>query len=99
VFLVNYGGMDLLEMANTRGKRPSPDVRPPVALAQNGAPGGCPTSDPRIGALRNKLSDAHGKGVLLAKPEARHAEMAANLAGTMSTFLISTWKEENPQET
>jgi hypothetical protein len=40
VFLVNYGGIDLLEMANTRGKRPSPDVRPPVALAQNGAPGG-----------------------------------------------------------
>jgi len=37
VFLVNYGGMNLLEMANTRGKRPSPDVRPPVALAQNGA--------------------------------------------------------------
>ena len=24
MFLVNYGGMDLLEMANTRGKRPLP---------------------------------------------------------------------------
>jgi hypothetical protein len=31
--------VDLLEMANTRGKRPSPDVRPPVAVAQNGTPG------------------------------------------------------------
>jgi hypothetical protein len=38
VFLVNHGGMDLLEMANTRRKRPSPDVRPQVAPAQNGAP-------------------------------------------------------------
>jgi hypothetical protein len=33
VFLVDYGGMDLLEMANTRGKRPSPDVRPPCSAA------------------------------------------------------------------
>jgi len=38
MFLVNYDDMDLLEMANTRGKRPSPDVRPSVALAQNGLP-------------------------------------------------------------
>jgi hypothetical protein len=30
VFLVNYGSMDLLEMDNTRGKRPTPDVRPGI---------------------------------------------------------------------
>jgi hypothetical protein len=33
VFLVNYSGMDLLEMANTRGKQPSPDVRLPCWAA------------------------------------------------------------------
>jgi hypothetical protein len=58
--------------------------------------GGCQTIVEGLGALRNKLSDAHGKGKVLAKPEARHAELAVNLAGTMATFLISTWEKENP---
>jgi hypothetical protein len=38
VFLVDYGGMDLLEMANTRGKRPSPDARPRAGSPRNSTP-------------------------------------------------------------
>src|ERR1700733_5789964 len=60
--------------------------------------GGCQTVVEGLGALRNKLSDAHGKGSMLAKPEPRHAELAVNLAGTMATFLISTWEKESPKE-
>lgn len=58
--------------------------------------GGCQTVVEGLGALRNKLSDAHGRGKTLAKPEPRHAELAVNLAGTMATFLISTWNAEHP---
>jgi hypothetical protein len=53
-----------------------------------------------LGALRNKLGDAHGKGKFYAKPETRHAELAVNLAGTIATFLISTWeiRAKSPSE-
>lgn len=54
--------------------------------------GGCQTIVESLGTLRNKLSDAHSSGPLRAKPLARHAELAVNLAGTMATFLISTWE-------
>ncbi len=46
-----------------------------------------------LGSLRNKLSDSHSKGRLPVKPAARHADLAVNLAGAMSTFLVSTWKD------
>jgi hypothetical protein len=45
-----------------------------------------------LGALRNKLGDAHSPGPKRARPLARHAELAVNLSGTMATFLISTWR-------
>jgi len=54
--------------------------------------GGCQTVVERIGAMRNKLGDAHGKGAGGAKPDARHAELAVNLAGSMATFLVQTWQ-------
>jgi hypothetical protein len=54
--------------------------------------GGCTAVVEGLGALRNKLSDSHGKGPKGAKPDTRHAELAVNLAGTMATFLIETWE-------
>jgi hypothetical protein len=54
--------------------------------------GGCTAVIEGLGALRNKLSDAHGVGSKPVKPATRHAELAVNLAGTMATFLVSTWE-------
>ncbi len=54
--------------------------------------GGCQTVVEGLGALRNRHSDAHGKGAAGARPVPRHAELAVNLAGTMATFLLQTWE-------
>lgn len=54
--------------------------------------GGCQTVVEGLGALRNKLSDSHGKKATQIKPTARHAELAVNLAGTMTTFLLETYE-------
>ncbi len=54
--------------------------------------GGCHSIVEGLGAMRNRLSDAHGKGRVGVKPAPRHAELAVNLAGTMATFLIATWE-------
>lgn len=54
--------------------------------------GGCQTVVEGIGALRNRHSDAHGKGATGTKPAPRHAELAVNLSGTMATFLLQTWE-------
>ena len=53
--------------------------------------GGCSSIVEGLGALRNKVGDAHGQGQKNFKPSSRHAELAVNLAGTMSVFLFSTW--------
>lgn len=54
--------------------------------------GSCQSIIEGLGALRNKLGDAHSVGPKRVRPSARHAELAVNLAGTMATFLVSTWK-------
>lgn len=54
--------------------------------------GGCQTVVEGLGAMRNRHSDAHGKGSAGTKPGARHAELAVNLAGAMATFLLQTWE-------
>lgn len=59
--------------------------------------GGCQSVVGSLGALRNRLSDAHGTGPLRAKPHARHAELAVNMAGTMATFLVATWEASRTQ--
>ena len=46
-----------------------------------------------LGTLRNRLGDAHGQGKSRVRPAARHAELAVNLAGTISVFLIETAKK------
>lgn len=56
--------------------------------------GSCQQVVEQLGALRNKLGDAHG-GPRRAKPAPRHAELAVNLAGSMATFLVSTWEARN----
>ena len=54
--------------------------------------GGCHSVVEGLGALRNRHSDAHGKGITGTKPAPRHAELAVNLAGTVATFLLQTWE-------
>lgn len=54
--------------------------------------GGCQTVVEGLGALRNKLSDSHGKKVKQSKPTSRHAVLAVNLGGTMTTFLLETYE-------
>lgn len=46
-----------------------------------------------LGAMRNKLGDAHGATKLKVKPKERHGELAVNLAGTMAIFIYKTYKE------
>jgi hypothetical protein len=54
--------------------------------------GSCQSVVESLGALRNKLSDAHSAGPKRAQPQPRHAELAVNLAGAMATFLVATWE-------
>ena len=46
-----------------------------------------------LGALRNKLGDAHGNSKNSVKPSERHSELAVNLAGSMAMFLFKTFNE------
>jgi uncharacterized protein YfkK (UPF0435 family) len=57
--------------------------------------GGCHAVVEGLGALRNKLSDAHARGKIIAvHPLPRHAELSVNLAGTMATFILATWEQK-----
>lgn len=55
--------------------------------------GNCQSVVSLLGAIRNKVGDAHGQGRRPVRAKPRHAELAVNLAGTMAAFLVSTWKE------
>jgi hypothetical protein len=57
--------------------------------------GGCQSVVNGLGALRNKLSDSHGKKATQARPSKRHAEFAVNLAGSMTLFLLETYSERD----
>lgn len=52
--------------------------------------GGCQSVVEGLGAMRNRLSDAHGKGRSGVKPQPRHAQLAVNLAGSVALFLVET---------
>jgi hypothetical protein len=54
--------------------------------------GGCQTVVEGLGALRNRHSDAHGKGARAVRPSPRHAALAVNLSGTVATFLLETFE-------
>lgn len=61
--------------------------------------GGCSGVVEGLGALRNRVGDAHGQGKRPVKVQSRHATLAVNLAGTMAMFLIETLSskaESNP---
>jgi hypothetical protein len=60
--------------------------------------GSCQSVVESLGALRNKLGDAHSAGPKRARPQPRHAELAVNLAGAMATFLVSTWQARRKEE-
>lgn len=55
--------------------------------------GGAATMVNGIGTLRNKLSDAHGRGGRPVKPSPRHASLTVNTAGAVATFLVETFNE------
>jgi len=57
--------------------------------------GGCSAIINGLGQLRNKLGDAHGKGKKPVKPASRHAELAVNLTGSVTLFLIETYNKDN----
>lgn len=57
--------------------------------------GGCTSVVSGLGALRNKVGDAHGQGKNPIRPKQRHANLAVNLSGSMATFLVETWEEKN----
>jgi hypothetical protein len=54
--------------------------------------GGCTAVVEGLGAMRNRLGDAHGKGKKSARPSARHAQLAVNLSGSAATFILATWE-------
>ena len=58
--------------------------------------GNCQAVVNGLGTMRNRLGDAHGRALRQVKPAPRHAELAVNLAGTMASFLISTWEIKEP---
>lgn len=57
--------------------------------------GNCQSVVTELGSLRNRISDAHGRGRRPVVPASRHAELAVNLAGTMAAFLVATWSENS----
>lgn len=57
--------------------------------------GGCTAIVEGLGSLRNRLSDAHGKGKIGSKPASRHAELAVNLSGALAIYLLATWEVRN----
>lgn len=54
--------------------------------------GGCTAVVEGLGALRSRLGDAHGGGRKKVRPATRHAHLAVNLAGAMTSFLVETWE-------
>jgi hypothetical protein len=52
--------------------------------------GGCHTVVNGLASLRNKISDAHGRGGRPVRPTARHASLAVNVAGAVAMFLVET---------
>lgn len=56
--------------------------------------GGCTAVIEGVGAMRNKLGDAHGKGRTADEVSPRHASLAVNLAGAAATFLVECWEAQ-----
>jgi hypothetical protein len=48
-----------------------------------------------LAGLRNTLGDAHGKSYSSGRPATRHAQLAVNISGAMSQFLLQTFNNKN----
>jgi hypothetical protein len=57
--------------------------------------GSCQSVVNSLGAVRNRVGDAHGQGRKPIRPKPRHAELAVNLAGAMAAFIVATWQDRN----
>ncbi|MBB4097450.1 abortive infection family protein [Sphingomonas kyeonggiensis] len=60
--------------------------------------GGCTTVVESIGAIRNRVGDAHGRGRRPVKIAPRHAHLAVNLAGAVALFLAETAEAKAPKQ-
>ena len=60
---------------------------------------GCYSVVSGLASLRNDLGDAHGQSALKARAGPRHAELAANMAATMATFMLDTWEQRKVTQT
>ena len=94
---VNQDDLPALYRKLSKGLKLAPDDHSEQVFKQ--ILGSCQQVVEQLGALRNKLGDAHGGGPRRAKPAARHAELAVNLAGTMATFLVATWESRKANGT
>ena len=52
--------------------------------------GGCTSVVNGLGAVRNRLGDAHGDGRRAIRPKQRHANLAVNVGSSMALFLLET---------
>lgn len=55
--------------------------------------GACSTIVNSLFSIRNRYGDAHGRSGSATDPSYRHAELAVNVAGSLATFLVTTWSE------
>lgn len=95
--------LDEAGVAYEKGRIDLPDLYRLVAKELNLAPdqhtqdvfkqilGGVTSVVHGLGAMRNRLGDAHGQGKKPVRPAPRHAQLAVNLAGTAALFVIETW--------
>jgi hypothetical protein len=95
--------LDEAGVAYEKGRTDLPDLYRLVAKELNLAPdqhtqdvfkqilGGVTSVVHGLGAMRNRLGDAHGQGKKPVRPGPRHAQLAVNLAGTAALFVIETW--------
>src|SRR3954469_16034145 len=61
--------------------------------------GNCQSVVNYLGTIRNRLGASHGQGGKPVRPRPRHAQLVVNLAGSMATFLITTWLEQDAAST
>lgn len=63
--------------------------------------GGCFSVIEGLGALRNSLGDAHGRGLNSVKPDVRHARLAVNFSTAAASYLLETdnaFENSNPSQ-
>jgi len=83
---------DLVKLYGLTSKALKLAPEPQLEQAVKQIMSGCISIANGVAALRNTASDAHGKGVAGAAVTPRFAELAVNVAGSLSTFLIATFK-------